>query len=128
MKVIDCVYAHIYGWYNQMKTNGRKVDPQRYTALAFSICSVGWLMLCIELYDRFLVNRSMDVNMLLVVFVALLSGGVIKQIYSRNERYIVVYNKYTASGKMKNKGKYIFYSWLFIFSPYVLFLLFCPWS
>ena len=128
MKVIDFVYAHIYGWYNQMKMNGRKVDPQRYTALVFSICSVGWLVLGIELYDRFLVNRAMDLNMLLVVFVALLSGGVIKQIYSRNDRYLMVYDKYTESGKMKNKGKYIFYSFLFIFIPYVLCLLFAPWS
>jgi hypothetical protein len=107
-----------------MKTNGRKVDPQRYTALAFSICSIGWYILVMELYDRFLSYHTTHINTIIIIIVALLSGGVINEIYSRNDRYIKVYNKYVSAVTIKNKGKFILFSWLFILLPYLLFVLF----
>lgn len=63
MILIDYVYAYIYSWYYQMKANGRNVDPQKFTALAFSICSVGGLLFLMELYDRFISHRTTAVNM-----------------------------------------------------------------
>ena len=125
MNLFDYVYPHIYSWYYQMKLNGRKVNPQSLTSLAFSICSVGWLIFLIELYDRFFnEHHTTNVNTIVVIIVALLSGGLVNKIYSKNDRYLKIYNKYSASDKNSNKKRSTFLSWIFIWIPYLLFVLF----
>jgi hypothetical protein len=120
MKLIDFVYAHIYSWYNRMRLNGRKVDPQRYTTIAFLLWFIGLFFVGIILYD--LPSRKMiPANEGYIGGIgALIAAGLLNEFYSRNDRYLRVYNKYTSNGQVQIKGIAYLYAWLFILAPYVL--------
>gem|GEM_PF-6760705 len=123
MKFIDFIYFNIYRWYNKMKTDGRKVDPLIMTAIMFGICTEGWLLLIISWYNRFkFPNNLTDIYKLVSLFVMIISGGIINQFYQSNGRYLKVYDKYITSIVEKDKNKSIFLSFLFIFSPYLIFV------
>jgi hypothetical protein len=124
MKLIDYVYAHIYSWYYKMARNGRKVNPQSLTAIAFSICINGWFVFSLEIYFHFSNHPQIKINALIYIILALISGGIVNEIYSRKDRYLAVYNKYAASRQIKNIKNPILFSWIFILLPYVLLLLF----
>lgn len=123
MNFIDFVYASIYSWYQQMADNGRKVNPQGLTSVVFGICTNGWFVFFTELYFYLSKSHRITINTLVYVIVALFSAALVNLIYSRNDRYRVVYNKYQQSNKKKSRRAVIF-SWVFIFFPYILLLFF----
>jgi len=123
MKFIDFIYFNIYSWYNKMKMDGRKVDPQLMTAIMFGMCAEGWLLLITSCYNhfKFPINLS-DTYKLLSLLVMVISGGIINQFYQSNNRYLKVYDNYITSIVEKDKKKSVFLSFLFIFSPYLIFV------
>lgn len=124
MNFIDNVHAHIYRWYQKMAENGRKVNPKRLTSLVFGICGNGWFIFFTQLYYHFLPSQRVKIDILLYGIVGLLSAGVANLIYSHNDMYLQVYNHYLQTDKMQDRKRAIIYSWIFIFFPYMLLLLF----
>lgn len=126
MKKLDYIYAHIYIWYNRMKLNGRKVDPQSLTAAAFTIWSIGLCIAAIQLYDLIFDHRS-KINTLAIAIIGPLCGGIVNEIYSRDFRYLEVYNEFVLNGTVINK-RGILYAWIFILVPYLFFIPLLIWS
>jgi hypothetical protein len=124
MNFIDCVYAHIYSWYQKMAENGRKVNPPGLTSMVFGICGNGWFIFFTELYFYLSKAHRVVINTLVYILVTLFFAGLVNLIYSRNDRYLRVYNKYLQSDKMQDRRRAIVFSWIFIFLPYIFLLLF----
>jgi hypothetical protein len=124
MSLIDYVYAHIYTWYQKMVEKGRKVNPQGLTSMVFGICANGWFIFFTEVYFSLFKSHRITINTLVYVIVALIFAGLVNVIYSSKDRYQVVYNKYQQSDKVRERQKAIVISWIFIFFPYLLLLLF----
>ncbi len=124
MNFIDYVYAHIYSWYQKMVENGRKVNPEGLTSMLFGICANGWFIFFIELYYFISKSHRVTINILVYGIVALFFAGVVNLIYSRNDRYLKVYNRYLQSDKAQDRRRGIVFSGIFIFLPYILLLLF----
>ena len=103
-----------------MKTDGRKVDPLLMTAIMFGLCGEGWFLLIAFCYNHLTFPSLLSSTFELVsMFVMVISGGIVNQFYSSNNRYLKVYDKYITSIIEKDKNKSIFLSFLFIFSPYL---------
>jgi hypothetical protein len=103
-----------------MRTNGRNVDPQRYTMIAFLLWFIGLYFLGFILYGL-IIGKKIHINDGYVgAIVALIAAALLNEFYSRNDRYLKVYNKYTLNGQAQIKGRAFLYAWLFILAPYVL--------
>ena len=120
MRLFDFVYAHIYYWYYRMQMNGRKVEPQHYTTIAFVLWFAGLFLLIIRVHDL-IFRPILHINGLVVALAALIAGGILREVYSRNDRYLKAFNKYTSNGQDAIKGKPIILAWLFILAPLALF-------
>lgn len=121
MKLIDYIYNNIYSWYNKMKTDGRKVDPPGLTSMAFGLCFGGWFFFIDWFYYHFILHSFPEsIHKLILIFVVFLFAGIINKVYSSNERYLKVYNKYMSSDIVKNKNRAILLSVLFILLPYII--------
>jgi hypothetical protein len=124
MNFIDYVYAHIYGWYQKMVENGRKVNPEGLTSMLFGICANGWFIFFMEFYYFLSKSHRVPINILVYGLVVLFFAGIVNLIYSRNDRYLKVYNRYLQSDKAQDRRRGIVFSMIFIFLPYLLLLLF----
>ncbi len=126
MKFIDYVFFNIYRWYNAMKTNGRNVNPTSATAMMFSICVVGWSICLILFYSDFITKinyfRNSN-NKYIFALIGLLSYGIVNSYYSSKDRYLTIYNKFSAG--VSNRKNTILLSFIFIILPYIVILLFC---
>ena len=119
--IFDYIYANIYNWYNRMAQNGRNVDPQHLTSLSFGICVCGWALLSIDIYNK-VAGKNIDISKLFYGFLSLLASGIVSLIYSKNDRYQKVYDKFITSNKIKNRAKAILISFIFIFFPLILYI------
>jgi hypothetical protein len=63
----------------------------------------------------------LHINGLVVALAALIATGILREVYSRNDRYLKMFNKYTSNGQAAIKGKSIILAWLFILAPLALF-------
>lgn len=112
-----------------MKTDGRKVDPQGLTSMWLGLCIGGWFLLIDIGYFHF-VQKSFPDNThnIVLIFITLISMGLMRNLYASDDRYLKVYTKYISCEVEKNKGKEIFFSFMFVLLPYlllpVLFILF----
>ena len=125
MKFIDYLYFNIYRWYYKMETDGRKVNPQSITSWWFGICVSGWVLFGNISYSHYFHSNyfqksSDDFNKLVLFFVGLTSYAIVNYIFSLNDRYLTVYNKYVSSADSKSRGKLIFLSFTFMLLPYIL--------
>ncbi len=120
--LIDYIYANLYDWYYKMAQNGRKVDPQFSTSMLFGLCCCGWFLLLLELYTKLGNRNDIHINYLFYGLLGLLASGIVSLIYSKNDRYQRVYDKYITSNKIKNKKKGILISICFIILPFILFV------
>ncbi len=112
-----------------MKTDGRKVDPQGLTSMWFAISVSGWFLLGNLTYSHFYQKNYTEFSKLIGIFIALTSYAVVNYVYSSNDRYLKVYNKYISSADNKSKGKLIFLSFVLMLLPYILIpfvLIYCP--
>jgi hypothetical protein len=107
-----------------MVEKGRKVNPQGLTSVVFGICANGWFIFFTELYFYLFKSQRVTINTLVYVIVALFFAGLVNLIYSSNDRYLTVYNRYQQSDKVQDRRRAIVFSWIFIFFPYILLLLF----
>lgn len=120
MRFINLIYFNIYRWYFEMKISGRNVNPPGLTSMAFGLCIGGWLFLIDWAYSHFINNKYPDQShILLLIFIVLISGGIVNSYYSNNYRYLRIYDKFISSDNLK-KSKGIGLSFLFIFLPYIL--------
>jgi hypothetical protein len=120
LKFIDYLYFNIYRWYYKMETDGRKVDPQNLTSMWFGICISGWCLFGNIIYSHYFQKNSAEFNKLILFFIAFTSYAIVNYIFSSNDRYLKVYNKYISSADNKSKGKLIFFSFAFMLLPYIL--------
>jgi len=125
MKLIDYVYFNLYRWYNKMKTEGRKVDPENATSMIFGLSIGGWFILIDVIYHHFFLKIPLNnIDIIISAFIMIISWGLVNTFYSKNERYLIVYTRYMASDIVKNKAKEIFISFLFLLLPYILLPIF----
>lgn len=122
LKLIDYMFFNIYRWYYKMKTDGRKVNPPSITSMILGLCIGGWCFLIIFLYFRFMSHKTFIPNLYtyILIFISLISVGLINEFYSSHERYLRIYNRYLLLGTNINKRGPIFLSFLLIFLPYLL--------
>ena len=127
MKILDYIYAHIYIWYNRMKLNGRRVDPQSLTAFAFVIWGTGVSFVVIKLCHFTIDHRSKySPGIIMLAIIGFSCGGIINEMYSSDFRYLKVYNKYALNGDPVNR-RGILYSWIFILVPLAFYFSLCFW-
>jgi len=106
-----------------MKMEGRKVNPQGLTSLAFGLCFGGWFFLIDWAYHHFVLhNFPGDTHKFYSMIAVVVFYGIIDEVYSANDRYLKVYDKYVSSDKIKNRRSAILFSILFIILPYILFI------
>jgi hypothetical protein len=124
MKIVDYIYFNIYRWYYQMKTKGRRIDPALLTAVTFGLCFGGWFFFVDVIYHLYAKHSLMNkMDKFILIAVAVLFAGIINEIYSSNDRYAKVHDKYVTSGKIKDKNRAIIFSFLFIYLPYIILLI-----
>lgn len=126
MKLINYIYFNIYNWYFEMKTDGRKVNPQSLTSMAFGLCVGGWVILFTVFYLQFITQKVLipDLVKYIIGFVILISAGLINEFYSSGNRYQKIYKEYISGDIVKNKKKGVLLSFLFIFLPYFILVMF----
>lgn len=124
MNIVDYVYGNMYGWYLNMQLKGRKVDPQRLTALLFGICATAWVAAIADAYFIFTGKPVIVFNSLLYLILIITFYGITNEIYSRNDRYITVYKRYVKTRKTQRIPTPIILSFLFFILPFttILFL------
>jgi len=103
-----------------METDGRKVNPQSITSWWFGICVSGWFLFGNITYSQYFQKTSDEFNKLILIFIAFTSSAIVNYIFSSNDRYQKVYNKYISSTDSKSKGRLIFLSFAFMLLPYIL--------
>lgn len=123
MKLLDFVYAHVYSWYLRMYLKGRKVDPQSCTTRAFVLGFVGLTFVGVLSYNLILGKNVSMPHGFAGALGALIAGGLVNEYYSWNDRYLKVYNKYTANGQIQIKGREYLLAWLFLLWPYPTIIL-----
>jgi hypothetical protein len=108
MNFIDYLYFNIYKWYFKMKISGRDVDPQNMAAIMFGLSIGGWYFAITLIYNRFVKHIYFLKNTDTIIFIilAIITGGIINLIYSSNNRYLTVYDKFISSdiGKKRKRG------------------------
>ncbi len=118
MNIVDYVYGNMYGWYLNIQLKGRKVDPQRLTAILFGICATAWIAAIAEAYYVYSKKPVIAFNSLLYLILMITFYGITNEIYSRNDRYIKVYKKYAKTRKAQRLPTPIILSFLFFMLPH----------
>jgi hypothetical protein len=103
-----------------MKTDGRKVEPKSLTSMWFGVCVSGWVLFVSLLYSHFTKKGYPSFNNLVLFFIGLLGFGIVNVIYSSNDRYLNVYNKYIALYGDKSRERLALFSFAFLLLPYIL--------
>src|SRR5438045_9362455 len=88
MKLMDHIYFNIYRWYYKMKMDGRKVDPQGLTAMAFGLCFGGWFFVIDSIYPDMLHTLSSGYHKLALIIAVFLFAAVINEVYTRKDRVL----------------------------------------
>lgn len=110
-----------------MKTDGRKVDPQSLTSLLFGLSTSGWVIFATAAYSHYahydyFQDKYVEFDKWIVFFTGFITYVIVNYIYSANDRYLKVYNKYISFADSKSKGRLIFLSFTFILLPYILII------
>jgi hypothetical protein len=107
-----------------MAEGGRKVNPQSLTSMVLGICATGWLIFFVEFYYFVSGVHIVSNSVVVYVFAALLFSGLTNYLYSLDDRYLEVYNRSKYSAPKARRNRAMVFSWVFIFLPYLLLLLF----
>lgn len=103
-KLLDYIYFNIYSWYYNVKTDGRKVDPTGLTSFVIGVCIGGWIFLLDSIFPSLLQKLTSGYHKLILIILAILFTALVNEIYTKNARYVKIYNQHTTSDIVKNKG------------------------